>query len=334
MKEVNILFTSSGRRVELIKSFKQSLEHFNLKGKIIIADYNLYVSTAIIADICEQVPRVDDINYISRLKEICQKHKVKLLIPLIDNELYKLSLNHQSFEELGVKILVSAPETNEICFDKEKTAAFFQQVGVKTPTILDSEAILANPQYQYPILIKPANGSSSIGVTVVNNAKELEFFKDYIPNAIIQELLTGEEYTLDVLIDFTGQVRCVVPRLRIATRAGEISKGITVKNLEIIAAGKKVAEALPGAIGCLNIQCFQLSNHEIIFIEINPRFGGGIPLSIRAGANYPQWIIKMLLQQELSINLDDWQEGVMMLRHDESFFIQSERVNRTSKYLI
>ena len=325
MKEVNILFTSSGRRVELIKSFQQSLHNLNLKGKIVIADCNHYIATAVIADCYESVPCVNDINYISRLKEICQKHKIKLLIPLIDNELLKLSLHRQSFAELGVKILVSAPETNEICFDKQKTATFFQQVGVRTPAVLDSETILANPQYQYPVLIKPANGSSSVGVTIINNAKELAFFKDYIPNAIVQELLTGQEYTLDILIDFTGQVRCVVPRLRIATRAGEISKGITVKNRDIIAAGKKVAEALPGAIGCLNIQCFLLPNNEIIFIEINPRFGGGIPLSIKAGANYTQWILAMLIRQDLSIAMDDWQEGVVMLRHDESFFIQSQQ---------
>ena len=129
------------------------------------------------------------------------------------------------------------------------------------------------------------------------------------------------------MIDFTGQVRCVVPRLRIATRAGEISKGITVKNQDIMSAGKKVAEALPGAIGCLNIQCFQLPNNQIVFIEINPRCGGGVPLSIKAGANYPQWILEMLIQRDVSIAIDDWQEGVVMLRHDESFFIQSELVN-------
>ncbi len=327
MREVNILFTSSGRRVELIKSFKQSLDNLNLKGKIIVADYNRYISTAVIADIYEPVPRVSNPNYIHRLKEICQKYDIKLLIPLIDTELYQLSLHRQSFAELGVKILVSSPETNEICLDKRKTNSFFQQIGVQTPAILDPEPILANLKSQYPLLVKPANGSSSIGVTIVNNAKELEFFKDYIPNAIIQELLTGKEYTLDILIDFTGRVRCVVPRLRIETRAGEISKGITVKDRDIMAAGKRVAEALPGAIGCINIQCFQLPNNEIIFIEINPRFGGGIPLSIKAGAYYPEWILKMLLKQDLAIKIDDWQEGVIMLRHDESIFIESEPIN-------
>ncbi|MDJ0899335.1 MAG: ATP-grasp domain-containing protein [Xenococcus sp. MO_188.B8] len=326
MEEVNILFTSAGRRVELLNSFRQSLNNLNLKGKIIVADCNHYIPTAVIADVYEPVSRVSDPNYINRLQEICQRHHIKLLIPLIDTELYKLSLHRQNFAELGVTILVSSPETNEICLDKGKTSSFFQQLGVPTPAILDPETILANHKSQYPCLIKPANGSSSIGVTIINNAKELAFFKDYIDNAIVQELLTGQEYTLDILIDFAGGVRCVVPRLRIETRAGEISKGITVKNWELMTAGKTIAEALPGAIGCINIQCFQLPNNEIIFIEINPRFGGGIPLSIKAGANYPEWILQMLLQQDLSIKIDDWQEGMIMLRHDESIFIESNLI--------
>ena len=323
MKEFNILFTSSGRRVELIKCFKKSLCNLNLQGKIIVADCNNYIPTAVIADIYEPVPQIQDPNYINRLKEICQKHNIKLLIPLIDSELYKLSLHSRSFTELGVKVLVSSSETNKICLDKRKTASFFQKIGIKTPKIFCPETILTNLQAQYPLLIKPANGSSSVGVTVVNNIKELEFFKDYITQAIIQELIVGKEYTLDILVDFAGQVKCVVPRLRLETRAGEISKGITVKNGDIMAAGKKVAEALPGASGCITVQCFQLPNNEISFIEINPRFGGGIPLSIRAGADYPQWILKMLLKQDLSIAIDDWQEQVIMLRHDQSFFIES-----------
>lgn len=324
MEKINILFTSAGRRVELINSFRQSLNHLNVQGKIVVADCNKYISSAVIADIYEPVPQVSNPNYINRLQEICQKYDIKLLIPLIDTELYQLSLYRQSFAELGVKILVSSPESNEICLDKRKTNSFFRQIGVQTPLITDPETILTNTNKgQYPLLIKPANGSSSVGVTIVNNTKELEFFKDYIPNAIIQELLIGNEYTLDILIDFDNRVRCVVPRLRLETRAGEISKGITIKDRDIMAAGKRVAEALPGAIGCINMQCFKLPNNEIVFIEINPRFGGGIPLSIKAGANYPEWILKMILEQDLSIEIDDWQEGVIMLRHDDSFFIES-----------
>ena len=323
MKEVNILFTSSGRRVELIQAFRRSLDCLNLQGKIIVADNNSYISTAIVADIYEPVPRVNSPEYIDCLVNICQKYDVKLLIPLIDTELLQISLNNDRFEQLGVKALVCSPETNKICFDKRNTAAFFAQIGLNTPQIFDPQDILQNPQAQYPFLIKPANGSCSVGVTKVNNANELSFFQEYIDNPLVQEYIAGQEYTLDILVDFEGQVRCVVPRLRIATRAGEISKGKTVKNWDIIETGQKVVSALPGVCGCVTVQCFQLEDGKITLIEINPRFGGGIPLSIKAGADYPTWILQMLLYQDFTVAIDQWREGVIMLRHDESFFLYS-----------
>ena len=320
-RSINILFTSAGRRVELIELFRQALNNLNLAGNIVVADRQSNIPTAFYANYYEKVPGIDCPDYIHHLLKICQKHSIKLLVPLIDPELNLLALHREEFTRIGVTVLTCSSQTNQISFDKRNTAKFFQQIGVKSPAILDPDKILSDRQAKYPFLIKPAKGSSSVGVTVVNNHKELAFFKDYIPNAIVQELMRGEEYTLDVLVDFKGKVKCVVPRLRIATRGGEISKGITVKNHQIITAGAKVVNSLPGTIGCITVQCFLLPNGEIVFIEINPRFGGGVPLSIKAGANYPQWILQMILGEQ-NITFNDWQEGIVMLRHDESVFYQ------------
>lgn len=321
---INILFTSSGRRVELIELFKKALDNLSLTGNIVVADYQSNIPTAFVADYYEEVPRIDRPNYIQHLLKICRKHEIELLVPLIDPELNLLALHREKFTQMGVTILVCSSKTNQICFDKRNTAKFFRQIGVTSPQILDPDQILSDRHARYPFLIKPANGSSSQGVTLIHNAKELEFFKDYIPNAIVQELIHGQEYTLDVLVDFEGRVKCVVPRLRVATRGGEISKGITVKDPQIIAAGTKIVESLPGTIGCLTLQCFLLPSGEVIFIEINPRFGGGVPLSIAAGADYPKWILQMLLQDN-SIDFGDWQDGIAMLRHDESIFYRFDR---------
>ena len=326
MDAFNILFTSAGRRVALIQSFKKVLSNLGVPGIIVTTDSQNNAPAAFAADVSELVPRITDANYINILLAICEKHQIKLLISLIDPELYLLSLHRQKFESKGVILLVCSPETNEICYDKRNTFKFFKESGVPTPELLDGDKILADPNACYPFLIKPAKGSCSVGVNQVRNAKELEFFREYIANAIIQEFLIGEEYTLDILVDFQGKVRSVVPRLRIETRAGEISKGITVKNPALIEAGKKVAESLPGAIGCITVQCFLLASGEIKFIEINPRFGGGFPLAFQAGANFPLWIIEMVLGKNLEIKIDDWQDGVVMLRYDEAIFVTKEMI--------
>lgn len=325
--ELNILFTCAGRRAALIWNFKKSLAALGISGKIVTTELKKNAPASFVADALELVPKVTEPSYISRLKDICTKYQIKLLVPLIDTDLNIISLHKQDFEALGVTVLVSSIETNEICFDKRNTYNFFKSVGVSTPEILNPEEILADAEAKYPFLLKPADGSCSIGVTKIKNAKELEFFKNYIPNAIVQEFVVGEEYTLDILVDFQGQVRCVVPRLRMETRAGEISKGVTVKNHALIAAGKKVVELLPGAIGCLTVQCFLTFSNEIKFIEINPRFAGGYPLSFQAGADFPRWIIQMVLGKEPDISIDNWQDGLAMLRYDDAIFVTREMIS-------
>ena len=172
-----------------------------------------------------------------------------------------------------------------------------------------------------------------LGLSIQNQA-ELEFFSTYVEDAIVQELITGEEYTIDILVDFQGKVISIVPRLRIETRAGEISKGITVKNLALIAAAKQVVESLPGVVGCITIQCFLQSDGEIIFIEINPRFGGGYPLSYRAGADFPSWLMQLYMGEHPQVAIDEWEDGLAMLRYDDAIFVKANEIGIISQLTI
>ncbi len=324
MNEFNILFTSAGRRVSLIRLFRKSLKDLDLKGEIVTTDLQKNAPAPFAADFRELVPRVIDPSYIEILKDICRRHSIRLLVPLIDTELHLLAPHKKAFADIDVALLVSEPEVNSICFDKRKTASFFQKAGVRTPAILNVQGVQLDKTAKYPFLIKPADGSCSVGVYKVRNRRELDFFSEYVSNAILQEYIIGEEYTLDVLVDFHGKVRSVVPRLRIETRAGEVSKGMTVKNQKIIIAGKKVVEALPGAVGCITVQCFLTADGDIVFVEINPRFGGGFPLAAEAGADFPRWIIEMTLGRNPEIKLDGWQDGLVMLRYDDAIFVTRE----------
>lgn len=326
MSDFNILFTSSGRRVSLIRHFREALQKLGLGGKLVSADLQSHAPASFVADIRELVPRVSEPAYIPALLDICQRHEIKLLVPLIDTELHLLAPHRKTFEEIGVVLLVSSEAVNHLSLDKRRTREFFIRAGLKTPDILDPAEILDSKKPLYPYLLKPAEGSCSSGVTTIRNEKELRFFLDYIPDPIIQGLVEGEEYTLDILVDFAGEARCVVPRLRMETRAGEVSKGMTVKHPAVMEAGRKVVEALPGALGCITLQCFLTKSGEIVFIEINPRFGGGYPLSYAAGADFPKWIIQMLLGDDPYIEMDGWQDGLVMLRYDEGIFVDKKDI--------
>ncbi|GAB6455648.1 ATP-grasp domain-containing protein [Bacillus luti] len=319
---MNILFTSSGRRVALIEKFKEAFIRGGMDGSIITADLKHTAPTTYFSDNHFIVPRVTEEHYIKEILKICQIERIDLIVPLIDTELLIFAENRHLFTELDVKVLVSGKELNEIAHNKKYTYNFFVSNNIPTPKVYSDEEI-ERKEYQFPLLIKPYDGSSSKGVTKIMNEKELEFFKEYIPNAMIQEYVSGEEYTIDVMVDFYGNIKTIVPRLRIETRAGEVSKGMTKKDIEIITAAETVIKALPNPIGCITLQCFKKGDGQITFIEINPRFGGGIPLSIEAGANFPLWTIEMC-QGEMFTEQDfNWRENLTMLRYDEAVFTES-----------
>ncbi|MDQ0859283.1 ATP-grasp domain-containing protein [Bacillus sp. V2I10] len=322
--EINILFTSSGRRVALINNFKEVYNQYNIRGKIITADLKNNVPSAYFSDKHMIVPKISSPKYLEELINICKQESIHLIIPLIDTELTLLAKSRTLFEEIGVKVLVSSVELNEIASDKTKTYDFFVEKGLQTPKVYTNEE-LDKKAFRFPLLIKPLDGSSSKGVTKILNEKELDFFCEYIPNAMVQEFVEGTEYTVDVMVDFKGNIKTIVPRMRIETRAGEVSKGVTEKNGIIINAVEEVVNLLPQPVGCLTLQLFKKTNGDITFIEINPRFGGGIPLSIQAGANFPLWTIQACKGENFTVQDYSWKENLTMLRFDEAVY--TERIN-------
>ena len=322
----NILFTSVGRRVSLVQHFRKVLSELQLGGKLVGADTALSAPAMHVMDKKYQACRVTSKDYIPQLLDICRTEDIDLLIPLIDTELLLLAENKEKLQETGTTVLISHPTVIRTAMDKHNTHRFLTKNGFAVPEEFGVDEALARDDIEYPLVMKPAKGSASIGVTKIGNKEDLEFFSGKIKNPILEERLDGYEYTLDVLVDFDGQVRCVVPRKRLEVRAGEVSKGMTVKDKRIIMTGKRVVEALKGALGPITVQGFLTNNGEFKLTEINPRFGGGHPLSIVAGADYPRWIIEMLLGRDPKIRLDGWEDGVVMLRYDEAIFTRRQDI--------
>jgi len=173
---------------------------------------------------------------------------------------------------------------------------------------------------RYPLFLKPWDGSASKGNRKANNKKELEFYGKRIKNCIVQEFIDGQEYTCDVYVDNDMKVRCVVPRKRIEVRGGEVSKGQVAKDPVIMNAAKQVVEALGAGAGVITIQLIK-NKRTITVIEFNARIGGGAPLGIKAGADYPKWILQELTSKKTRIKFDDFKDKLIMLRYDSEVFL-------------
>lgn len=315
-REINILILSAGRRVELVNCFKAARDRLGISGKVFAADMNDTAPALYFADGYFIIPRISADDYIDALIALCNKNGISLIVPTIDTELEKLAQNKERIEKAtGARVLVSDYRAVSVCCDKFKTAEFFREHGVGYPKVISAEDIKAK-NYQFPLFIKPLNGSSSINAFKVNDQRELDFFSDYVKEPIVQECVSGKEYTIDCFSDFDGHLITVVPRLRIATRSGEVLKGKIERNAAIIADVKRLMAAF-GFIGQITVQCFLCDNGAIKYIEINPRFGGGAPMSITAGADSCENLYRLLTGEKLSYT-ESWQDGITFARFDGS----------------
>ena len=323
MKNINVLILSAGRRVELVRCFKDARDSLNISGNIVAVDISNTAPAIYHADKFYLVPRISDDSYIDKIINICKIENINLIVPTIDTELQKLSDNKELIElNTDAKVLISRAEVIKICRDKYNTQDFFEENGFGVPKLITKEHI-ESKDYSFPLFIKPLNGSSSVNTFKVKNEKELDFFLEYVPNPLVQEFIEGNEYTVDVFTDFNSNPITIVPRQRLATRGGEVLKGITRKDREIIDEIKKIVDILK-PIGHITIQCMKTSD-GIKFIEINPRFGGGAPISIKAGANSPINLYRLLMGEELTYN-EDYENNLLGLRHDEAVFLNEEGI--------
>lgn len=325
MKDFNILISSAGRRVSLIDTFRSALDLLELRGQVCVADMSRTAPAFHRADRAALVPRCTAPEFVSRVLEICVADNIGLVIPTIDTELAVYAQNFAKFEDAGVSVAVSSLDTISIASDKWNTHRWLSTNGFPTVAQATVEEVLAaDSNWTFPLFAKPTRGSRSIGAAVVHDHTALEALagdEDYV----VQTIAPGEEYTVSVFVDRSGRCRCSVPRKRLEVRAGEVSKGMTVRNESIEQLAMQVAEKLPGAFGALNVQIFhdpQTSSLNVI--EINPRFGGGYPLAWHAGARYSQWLIEEVLARPSTASSDEWRDRFVMLRYDQAVYLSAE----------
>ncbi|MCR5627489.1 MAG: ATP-grasp domain-containing protein [Lachnospiraceae bacterium] len=325
----NILILSAGRRVELVNCFKRARDRLGIKGQIIAADCSELAPALYFADINEIVPRISEGDkYIQSIIEISNNFNVKLIVPTIDTELILLAERKEEIEKAtGARVLISDERVVRICRDKRSTQEFLEEHGFKMPRLYDTEE-LDHLRVTFPLFIKPLDGSSSMDTYKVHNVEELITFRHLIKNPIVQEYISGTEYTIDAFLDFNSKLISIVPRVRIATRSGEIAKGKIVRDREIISSASRLMQVLK-PIGHITIQCMKTEN-GIQYIEINPRFGGGAPMSIMAGADSCENLYRLLNGEELEYN-EKFRENITFIRFDQSIML-NEHNQREVEY--
>lgn len=341
---MNVLLTSAGRRNYLLRYFRSALDG---RGKILAADASRDAPALAEADQAFLVPSVSSPAYVDELLDLCRAHDVRLLIPLNDLELPVLAPHRDRFLGIGAIPVVSSPDVVRICMDKWETVQFLRTTGLRGPktwlALEDAQEALRCGEVRFPLIVKPRFGTASILTEMVMNPEELalasrmveiriersiiaEFRAKDGGTVLFQEGLQGQEYGLDVVNDLAGNHLVSFARAKLAMRAGETDRAVTVDRADLAEMGRALGSALRH-VGNLDCDAF-VQGGTCTILEMNPRIGGGYPFSHVAGVDLAATMIASARGEELRPEWLRIEPGVRVAKCDRLVRLRGETASR------
>ncbi len=257
------------------------------------------------------IPRADNKKFIDAILTILDIEEPDAIISGPEEELLVLAKNIDLLH--GTVLLAPEYQYLKICTDKLKMDKFLRQIGVPTPRRYELNNI------ELPCIEKPRFGRGGKGVIKINSEEAIRDSLNRV--SLLQEYIEGDEYSVDVLADREGNTLNIVPRLRMEIVKGKSVRSKTVYDLHIIEYTRRIVKALR-LFGPSCIQCIK-NETGIYFIDVNPRFGGGSILSIKADPTFLPNMIQ-LIKGENPLPSDDYKEDLTMLRYYKEVYVDGK----------
>ncbi len=322
----NVLVTAAGSApaVAVIRALQQQSE---IPVRVVAADMDPLAVGFHLADAWALLPAATAPGFVPTVIEICRRHAVRVVFPIIDEELQRFADAAATFAAAGIDVVTAPADVVRRAKDKWLTAEWCRQYEVLAPRTWRAESRPA--ALPYPVIVKPRSGRGSVGVALVGSEAELEFHIALGTDLLIQEYVDGPEYTVDILANRSGQVLSAVPRERLMTKAGMCVKGRTVNPPALLELAVRIAEEF-GLTPRGNLQ-FKQCNRDgrYYLIEVNPKFGAGLPITTAAGVNMPLLLLKLLRGDAVPPMIGEFQSDLVMLRHWAEVFVPGDALAAT-----
>ena len=289
-------------------------------------------------------PPASDPEFIGFMLDKCKELSIDVLFPLVTRELFLFAEHKSSFEKINTRVIVSDFEALNIANDKSALHKHIAAHNILTP---DFRVVQTFDQLEkaftdlgYPdkkICIKPSISNGSRGVRIVDpkadgydllfNHKPNSLYigkedlfkileKRAFPELLVAEVLPGEEFTIDTLVDH-GKTLLIAPRIRTKMSGGISVAGEFVENKEIIDYVSQIAATLP-LHGPIGYQVKRAEDGRFKILEINPRIQGTSVALTGAGVNLPLLAVLQEAGREISIPPVKW--GTKFVRFYEEVY--------------
>ncbi len=321
---MNVLILSAGTRNKIIQYFKRTIGN---NGRIVATDMSELAPAVYEADAFYRVPRITDPTYMEKIFDICRKEKINGVLSLIDPELSLIARNERKFRELGVTVVGSSLELCDMSLDKMSMYNWLLSHGYKCALSYDSiddfKRAYNDGAIDFPVFVKPINGSASLSISKIFDMEALEAAWHSTPGLMIQQFLCGTEIGIDCYIDLiSGDVVSIFTKKKLLMRSGETDKAVSFKDEALMDLVERFALEC-GYRGQIDIDVFDVDG-EYYISEVNPRFGGGYPHAYECGCDHMKLIVNNLHGIANSKNIGNYDSGVYMMKYNELRIMRSE----------
>jgi carbamoyl-phosphate synthase large subunit len=283
-----------------------------LGHRVVAADADSTAAGGGLAQVTVTVPQGDHPRFIDALLGAAAAHGADALIGTVAEELPALTAGADRLTAAGVATWLPDLDAVDQCCDKAAFAERMHAAGVPHPptaTTPGDAALLPGPW-----IVKPRSGRGSRGLQLLDSRPAVVAAMVADAGLIAQTRLSGREFTADALVARDGRLLTVVPRWRDETKAGISVKGTTFRSEAVT---DLVAEALAAVdlTGPANVQGFVADDGTATVVEINPRFSGGLPLTLAAGADVVSTYLAGIRDPEAELPFLWFTAGVRMSRY-------------------
>ena len=137
-------------------------------------------------------------------------------------------------QSIGKRFTGSQNQSSAICMDKRVSKALVHRKKILTPnwiSIDKDEKIPIEHGIKYPLIVKPNDQGSTIGLTIVKNDKELEgavnLARKYSNIVLIEAFVSGREITVSIIGNKTYPIVEIIPLNDFYDYESKYTKGMT-----------------------------------------------------------------------------------------------------------
>ena len=270
----------------ILKCLRQSTQPLHLIGTSI---YDDSVAPAF-CDHFELAPRTQELAYLDWLLSVSKKHKVDVLIPGIEADVYLWSNFREQLIASGFRFILNTPDLLTNTQDKWVFYQTLESIDCpyRIPSSLDDRWEAARTQFGSPLLLKPRQGYASRGIVRVDSLAQWSSHQHRIGSELMVQRFVGRteaEFTVSAFGDGQGNVTA-----SIALRRELSSEGFTLKAesfpIERFQPAINELSAHFKPLGPTNFQ-FRLENDRLYLLEINPRISSSVSIRSLLGYNEP-----------------------------------------------